>query len=173
MQSPCKRQSSAQVRMGAPVNLDKFLNTISKLEPDLNGCLIWPQRLTNAGYGQPQIDGEWILAHRKVLEIKLGRKLALGMCACHTCDVRACVNPDHLWEGTIAQNNKDMMDKNRWVKPITKGYKHSPEMKKRLAEYCRKLSESRRGQPGRKATLNDRLKMSLAAKMSRIPYWGA
>jgi len=37
------------------------------------------------------------------------------MVACHSCDVANCVNGDHLWEGTQADNLKDMRVKGRAV----------------------------------------------------------
>ena len=39
----------------------------------------------------------------------------------HKCDVRNCINPDHLMLGTNAQNNADMMAKGRHVTHFTEG----------------------------------------------------
>jgi hypothetical protein len=48
-----------------------------------------------------------------VLAEKLGRPIRKGYLACHTCDVRACINPDHLYEGTVTDNNRDTVRRGR------------------------------------------------------------
>lgn len=99
------------------MTLDELFEAIDNLAPDSNGCKIWKGRLA-WGYGVAPVDNdkgyEWV--HRASLARKLGREIKPKHMACHTCDVPACVNPDHLWEGTQTDNMQDMVKKGRWVK---------------------------------------------------------
>lgn len=60
-----------------------------------------------------QYEGKMRYAHRISAHLFKGLNLDSDIVIMHTCDVRDCVNPDHLKFGTIAENNHDMHLKGR------------------------------------------------------------
>lgn len=74
-------------------------------------CLIWPYSLTKRGYGQVRIFGRSNTAHRVAFRLTYGRWPK--PCGCHTCDVTACFNPRHIFEGTQRDNILDSSRKGR------------------------------------------------------------
>lgn len=76
-------------------------------------CVIWGGSLNARGYAQV---GNTLM-HRAALALKLNRPVRKGWDACHTCDNRACVNTDHLYEGTRSRNMADCSARDRHNKP--------------------------------------------------------
>jgi len=87
---------------------ERFLQKVNKTET----CWLWTGALNSRGYGAIGVNGKSVSAHRFSYETYI-EKIPNGMIVCHTCDIRNCVNPEHLWVGTNADNNKDMFAKNR------------------------------------------------------------
>ena len=79
-----------------------------------HACWPWTGALAPNGYGRLRLPGErrMIYAHRVAYIVHRG-SIPEDMLVCHTCDVRPCGNPDHLFIGTHADNLSDMSNKGR------------------------------------------------------------
>jgi hypothetical protein len=96
-------------------DLDRFTARISP-EPN-SGCWLFDGAATPKGYGTFTPRGERApqYAHRLAFEALGGQPIPEGAHVLHRCDVRCCVNPDHLFLGDQAANMRDMAAKGRNV----------------------------------------------------------
>ena len=126
----------------------------AKVDKD-GDCWTWmARRQPRGGYGQFQLDGRTRSAHRVAWTLTNG-PIPDGLCVLHRCDNPPCVNPEHLWLGTKAENNQDMTEKGRRFSPTH--CKHGHEFtekntyiykRQRFCRTCNTLSARTRREAG-------------------------
>jgi hypothetical protein len=83
-----------------------------KLIDNLTGCWNWTGSKDGKGYGMVMRNGRTWRVHRVVYVHYFG-DIPEGNLVCHKCDNPSCFNPDHLFTGTILDNNRDREEKGR------------------------------------------------------------
>ena len=76
-------------------------------------CWIWVGATDKGGYGSFTMKGKCLRAHREALKIKENRQLSSNEYALHKCDVRSCINPEHLYVGDARENALDSYNRGR------------------------------------------------------------
>jgi hypothetical protein len=120
---------------------EDFWNKVQKTD----SCWLWTGSI-RGGYGSYSIARQTrVRAHVFMLTHFMNVGIPEGYIVCHTCDVRHCVNPEHLYVGTKSSNAKDWWD--RQATPEQRNViasrmkwpeKGTPEYEQR----CRKHSEA-------------------------------
>lgn len=89
-----------------------FCRFLNKFQANENNCWIWNGTKHEFGYGKIGVDGKMLKAHRVSWFLFKGQ-IPASLCVLHKCDNPACVNPDHLFLGTLKDNTRDMIRKGR------------------------------------------------------------
>lgn len=87
--------------------LDRFMKKVEKTP----SCWKWIGSKYVSGYGEFR-SGDETRAHRASWSIFRG-VIPKGLSVLHKCDIKDCVNPDHLFLGTQKDNVNDMIFKHR------------------------------------------------------------
>lgn len=91
---------------------------MAKILKSDNGCWLWQGDKNSHGYGRLGEGGgapqKLLLAHRVSHQCFVG-PIPKGIFVLHRCDVPACVNPEHLFLGTLSDNTQDSLSKGRHV----------------------------------------------------------
>lgn len=96
----------------AKILADRFWEKVAFIGAGPDDCWEWRAGKNNNGYGEIWVDGKMELAHRIAWKIHHG-SIPKGKCVLHKYDNPSCVNPNHLWLGTMADNTHDMLQKGR------------------------------------------------------------
>lgn len=114
---------------------------------DPDACWIWTGATNSHGYGQTAINGKMVGAHVVTYRYFKGELPDGKPVVRHTCDQPACCNPTHLIAGTQADNNADMVARDRQVRGELHG------MAKLTPDIVRTIRAGRTGTRGEAARL--------------------
>lgn len=81
---------------------DRFWARVNKTDT----CWLWTGRLDRYGYAQIKFGGRQPLVHRLAYEDAHGVRLTPDVTIDHLCNVRNCVNPEHLEPCSHSENTK-------------------------------------------------------------------
>lgn len=82
-------------------------------------CWPWRAYKDKDGYGMFLLEGKSERSHRIALFLRTGN---FPKYACHKCDNPTCCNPDHIYDGSHAENMRDAKERKRFMP--TRGSKH-------------------------------------------------
>ena len=118
----CVNPKHLTIRPRKTDEVERFWGNVSKLNEANGGCWVWIGRTNKCGYGSFSISNkEHKRAHRYSWELRWGKLSSSRIMVCHKCDIRVCVNPDHLFIGLAEDNNRDCIAKGRNAHGLSSG----------------------------------------------------
>ena len=129
----CAKRFPRESRQYAEVVTDartvsRFLAKVDKESSD-SGCWLWTAYRSADGYGRFGIDHTVRVASNVAYAMFVG-PIPDGLYVLHTCDNPPCVNPSHLFLGTLKDNRDDCVRKIRAGRQIL-----TPDMIRAIHEY--------------------------------------
>lgn len=92
-----------------------------------DSCWLWRGKKNSKGYGRlRRTGGSEVFAHRAAYASWRG-PIPDGLLVLHSCDVRACINPDHLHLGTTQDNSREAVERGRIARGERHGTRTHPE----------------------------------------------
>jgi hypothetical protein len=104
--------------------IESFWNRVDRRSRD--ECWEWQGNIAKVGYGEFSYHCRKYHAHRFAYILTYG-DIPNSYYVCHKCDNRKCCNPNHLWLGTHADNQRDMSEKGRAATGDKHGSKTHPD----------------------------------------------
>lgn len=115
---------------------------LEKVSPEaLTGCWLWDGAYSNNRFGTLKYAGVAWKASR-FLFTNLKEPINPGKYLLHSCDNEACVNPNHLRQGTQFDNMKDMYSRERQFKGKKKNQHRPKKLTEEAVKNIRDSSES-------------------------------
>ena len=97
-----------------PVLTSKQVSSFCRNIAKANECWIWMGNVEAEGYGTIEFKDSTYKAHRIAYYLHHGIDPG-KQCVCHKCDNKVCINPNHLFLGSRADNNEDRDKKGRFI----------------------------------------------------------
>jgi hypothetical protein len=105
--------SNARVALLSAMSNDKVIQKLhQRIVKTVDDCWVWTGARNTLGYGMISHNRTLIRAHRLSFAVSSGKDPA-DFLVCHRCDNPPCINPNHLFLGSYADNNADMKAKGR------------------------------------------------------------